>query len=331
MSTKKFLASLVVAAGIAGPAMAADLTLYSGRGEAFVQPIIEQFQRDTGINVNVRYGDTAQLAVLLQEEGARSPADLFWGQDAGAMGALANANLLATLPESVYNGLPDIYTSRTGQWVATSGRARVIAYSPERTSADEFPQSVFDLTQPQYRGRVAMPPTNGSFQSFVTAMRVTHGDERTLEWLKGMKANDFVQFRNNTTSVQGIADGEADYAIVNNYYLPRFKNADPNFPVEQTYFVPGDVGNLVNVAGIAILDSSSKKENAEKLVRYLLQQSSQQYFTSVVNEYSVIPNVISNPYLTDLSVVLERAPSIDLDSLADLEGTLRLLREADLL
>lgn len=316
---------------LTGMAQATELTLYSGRGESFVKPIIEQFQRDSGIKVNVRYGDTAQLAVLIQEEGQRSPADLFWGQDAGAMGALANAGMLATLPREVYAGLPDIYTSTTGQWVATSGRARVIAYSTERVKADELPQSVFDLTADKYRGRVALPPTNGSFQAFVTAMRVQHGDDKTLAWLKGIAANDLKTFRNNSTSVAGIADGEADFALVNNYYLPRFKATDKDYPVAQAFFADGDVGNLVNVAGIAVLKSSKNQDASIQLVNFLLSSAAQQYFTSKVNEYAVTPNVISNPDLTDTRVVLQAAPKINLDQLADLEGTLKLMREAGLL
>src|SRR6056297_166156 len=316
---------------LTGMAQAAELTIYSGRGESFVKPIIEQFQRDTGIKVNVRYGDTAQLAVLIQEEGERSPADLFWGQDAGAMGALANADILARLPREVYADLPDIYTSTTGQWVATSGRARVIAYSTERVRADDLPQSVFDLTAEKYRGRVALPPTNGSFQAFVTAMRVQHGDDKTLSWLKGVAANNLKTFRNNTTSVAGIADGEADFALVNNYYLPRFKATDKDYPVAQTFFAEGDVGNLVNVAGIAILKSSKNQDAAVRLVTFLLSPAAQQYFTSNVNEYAVTSNVISNPDLTDTKVVLQAAPKINLDQLADLKGTLDLLRQAGLL
>ncbi|TGG95098.1 iron ABC transporter substrate-binding protein [Natronospirillum operosum] len=326
---KHLLAATVAATSLwAGTAAAADLTVYSGRGESFVRPIVQQFERDTGLSVDVRYGGTSELAVLLQEEGSRTPADLFWGQDAGAMGALANAGLLATLPEHVYDNLPDIYTSRTGEWVATSGRARVLAYSPERAPETEHPESVFDLVNEEYRGRVSVAPTNGSFQAFVTAMRVEHGDDRTLEWLQALRDNDAQVYRNNTTQVIAIAEGEVDYALVNNYYLPRFTGDNPDYPVRQKFFTSGDIGNMVNVAGIALLDASDNQDAAVQFVEYLLTQSAQQYFTSVVNEYSVRSDVISNPDLTDLSEVLASAPVIDLDDLADLDGTLELLREA---
>lgn len=322
---------LALMCGFVGAVQAAELTLYCGRGEPFVQPIIDQFQRETGIKVNVRYGGTAQLAVLVQEEDRRSPADLYWGQDSGAMGALANAGLLQKLPDDVYKELPSIYVSTTGQWVATSGRARVITYSTERVKSAELPKTVFDLTHERYRGRLAIAPGNGSFQSFVTAMRVLHGDAATLKWLKAVKANAPKLFSNNTAALTAIANGEADFALVNSYYLPRLKMRDPKFPAAQTFFANGDAGNLVNVAGIAILKSSSRQETALKLVRYLLSPVAQQYFTLVDGEYPVSQKVIGNPALTDMGRVQQAAPRIDLDMLADLNGTLKLLRESGLL
>nr|WP_163501711.1 iron ABC transporter substrate-binding protein [Halomonas socia] len=316
---------------LAAPLAAADLTLYSGRGESMVDPIIAQFEKNTGINVNVRYGDTAQLAVLLQEEGERSPADLYWGQDAGAMGAISQAGLLAELPDDIYDGLPGIYTSETGNWVAASGRGRTLVYSPERVDEDELPASIFDLTDERYEGRVGWAPTNGSFQSLITAMRVEHGDERTLEWLEGMRDNGAVVFRNNGTQLQGVADGEVDFGLVNNYYLPRFLATDEDFPVKQTIFSEGDIGNLVNVAGIAVLESSDNQEAAVEFVRFLLSPAAQQYFTGNVYEYPVTRDVIQNPALEDFDRLLELSPQVDLDDLEDLEGTLNLLRDAGLL
>lgn len=332
MQKKFYTGMALIGALVAAPFVAAtELTLYSGRGESLVQPIIEQFEKKSGINVNVRYGDTAQLAVLIQEEGDRSPADLYWGQDAGAMGALANAGMLDELPDSLYANLPEIFTSNTGQWVAASGRSRVVAYSTERVSEDEIPASVFDVTNPEYKGRFGFAPTNGSFQSFVTAMRAVHGDAKTLEWLEGMKANDAKIYRNNSTQVQAIGDGEIDFGLVNNYYLPRFVAVDADFPVKQTYFKKDDIGNLVNVAGVAVLKTSDNKEAAVEFIEYMLSPSAQQYFTSVVNEYPVVDGIIPNPVLGSLETLLDVAPVVDLDQLSDLEGTLKLLRDAELL
>lgn len=332
MSQKLFAPLALVGAMLVAPVVsAATLTLYSGRGESMVQPIISQFEEETGIEVQVRYGGTAQLAVLLQEEGRRSPADLFWGQDAGAMGAVSTAGLLAELPDDIYEDLPGIFKSVTGNWVATSGRARLFIYSPSRTSADEHPESVFDLTDSKYQGRVGWAPTNGSFQSFVTAMRVEYGDDKTLEWLEGMKANGAKTFRNNTTQLEGVADGEIDYGIVNNYYLPRFTRSDADFPVGQAFFKEGDIGNLMNVAGVAVTKASSNQEEARQLVRFLTSPAAQQYFALEVNEYPVISGVIQNRHVEPYSEALKASPEIDLDQLNDLDGTLRLLRRAGLI
>lgn len=314
---------------LAGSAFAQSLTVYSGRGESLVAPLVERFTAETGIDVAVRFGDTAQLAVLILEEGAVSPADVFWGQDAGALGALARAGRLQAIPEGLTAGLPGIYTGSSQTWVATSGRARVFAYAPGRVA--ELPESVFDLTDPAWRGRVAWAPTNGSFQAFVTAMRVVHGEDATRAWLEGMIANDVSAYPNNTTQVEAIAAGEVDVGLVNNYYLLRFLANDPDYPVEQAFFADGDVGNLVNVAGAGILDTASELEAAERWLTFLLSEPAQAYFTNEVFEYPVTDAVAPNERLASLERLVEVSPDVDLDTLDDLDGTLDLLREVGLL
>jgi iron(III) transport system substrate-binding protein len=320
---------LGVLATTLGEAKAAEITLYSGRGEALVEPLIRAFERDTGITVNVRYGGTSELAVLLQEEGAASPADLFWAQDAGALGA--TVDLFAELPKELVDQVDSSYRDRDARWIATSGRGRVLYYSKERVAEDELPASVFDLTDERYRGRVAWAPTNGSFQAFVTGMRVAHGDEATKEWLEAMVANDAKAFRNNTTMVIGIADGEADFSLNNNYYLLRFLAGDSDYPVASTLFQDGDIGNLLLVAGMGLLETADQPEEAVRFVEYLLQPQGQQYFTSQVFEYPVTDAVIENPALPSIEAVRASAPDVDLNAIADLEGTLELLREVGLL
>jgi iron(III) transport system substrate-binding protein len=324
------LATLALVA-LATPALAQTLTVYSGRGEALVQPLVERFTAETGIRVAVRYGGTAELAVLILEEGRASPADVFWGQDAGALGALSNAARLRPLPEELTADLPGIYSSRGGLWVATSGRARVLAYSPARTAADPWPASIFDLTDERFRGRVAWAPTNGSFQAFVTAMRTTYGEEKTEAWLRGMIANGVQSYRNNTTQVEAIAAGEVDYALVNNYYLLRYLVNEPDYPVAQGFFADGDIGNLVNVAGAGIVNTSRNAEAAEQFIAFLLSAEAQAYFTDEVFEYPVTAGIEASPLLATFDALLVASPDVDLDVLEDLDGTLDLLREVGLL
>ena len=316
---------------LAGMVYAESLTIYSGRSKSLVEPIIKQFEKETGIEVKVNYGGTTQLAAALLTEGDKSPAALFWAQDAGALGAVSKKAMFKKLPETILTQVPSDFRDANGFWVATSGRARVLAYSPERVKMEELPESVFDLTQPMWKGRVGWAPTNASFQAFVTFLRVQVGEERTETWLRGMKANGVKQYAKNTPIIEALAAGEIDLGLPNHYYLLRFKKGNSGFPVAQTFFKASDPGNLVNVAGIGLLKSTENKETALKFMEFLLSAKAQQYFTSDVFEYPVIEGVIPNVNLLPLSELLQLAPTFNLNEMDDLEGTRDLLRRAEIL
>ena len=322
---------LALAALAATPLTAQQITLYSGRGETLVAPIIATFTQETGITVNVRYGGTAELAILLQEEGDASPADLFWAQDVAALGTIKP--MFAPLPEETLDRVREIYRDAEGRWIGTSGRSRLVIYSPERVAADELPRTMAELTDERFRGRMALSPTNGSFIAHVAALRIAEGDEATLEWLKGLAAIDPVMVRNNTAGYQAIADGEADIMLTNNYYLGRFLASDPDFPVAQALFEAGDLGNLMMSAGIGVLDSSDSHDHAVAFIDYLLGQTAQQYFTGTVYEFPVAGSGIVP--VTGMGVsyadAAEAAPDFDLNLIVDMEGTLDLIREAGLI
>ena len=299
------------------------LVVYAGRKLTLVEPILERFTAETGIEVEVRDGATAELALALSEEAESSPADVFWAQDAGALGLVAGAGLLAPLPDSLAGLVDGRLRGDSARWVALSGRARVLAYSPARADTASLPASVTDLTDAAYRGRVAWAPTNASFQSFVTAMRATAGEAATRGWLEAMVANGARAYSNNVGILDAIAAGEADYGLPNHYYLLQRLAEQPDYPVAQTGFADGDVGNLVNVAGAGILASSRRPNAAAQLLAYLLSERGQSYFRDETAEYPVAgPDALSD---------LGAAPDLGLDRLADLDGTLRLLRDVGLL
>ncbi|MCY4571030.1 MAG: iron ABC transporter substrate-binding protein [Candidatus Poribacteria bacterium] len=314
-----------------GTVHAETLTIYSGRSKSLVEPIIKQFEEKSGIQVEVSYGGTTQLAAALLTEGDKSPAALFWAQDAGALGAISKKAMFEKLSESILTQVPSGFRDAEGFWVATSGRARVLAYSPERVKMEELPKSIFDLTQPMWKGRVGWAPTNASFQAFVTSLRVQVGEEKTAEWLKGMNANGAKKYAKNTPIIEALAAGEIDVGLPNHYYLLRFKSKDSNFPVEQTFFKANDPGNLVNVAGIGLLKSSKNKEAALKFVEFLLSSKAQQYFTGDVFEYPAIEGVTPHANLIPLSELLQLAPTFNLNDMDDLDGTVKLLRDAEIL
>jgi iron(III) transport system substrate-binding protein len=304
------------------------LIIYSGRNENLIGPVIEKARQEIGLDIEVRYGDTAELAIALLEEGRNSRADLFFAQDAGALGAMAQARRTMSIPQPLLNQVDPRFRSRNGQWVGISGRARAVDYNTQLVQPNELPSNIWELTQPKWRGKVGWAPTNGSFQAFVTAMRSTAGDARTLEWLRGMKENGAVAYRNNTTIVEALGRGEVHLGLVNNYYLSRFTSENPNFPVAHHY-MPGDVGSMINVAGVSIMDTSDQQADAEKFIEYLLKPEAQGYFAEQTTEYPLVSGV--QPPAKQIPISQINPPNIDLSSLADLEGTISLLEQAGLL
>jgi iron(III) transport system substrate-binding protein len=306
-----------------------ELTVYSGRSEELVGPLIEMFEEQTGIRVNVRYGDTAELAAQILEEGDNSPADVFFAQDAGALGAVSAAGRFEVLPDEVLDQVAPAFRSTKGEWVGVSARARVVVYNTEALTEDELPDSILDLTDPQWSGRIGWAPTNGSFQAFVTALRVLEGEDGARNWLEAMEANGAQAYENNTAIVEAVANGEIDAGLVNHYYLFRTLAEDPSRPAANKFYSDGDPGALVNVAGAGILGTSDRQSEANTFVAFLLSEEAQQYFATETFEIPLAEGVEPADGVPDLATLT--VPELDLDQLADLEGTLALLQEVGVL
>jgi len=308
----------------AGP-LENELVIYSGRNEELIGQLIEQFRQETGANVQVRYGDTAELAATILEEGNNSPADVFFGQDAGALGALQQEGRTAQMPESLLNQVNSRYRSPEGQWIGITGRVRTVDYNTNLVQPGELPQSIFGFTEPTWKGRIGWAPTNGSFQAFVTALRVSQGEEQARKWLEGIRANEPRTFSNNTAILEGLTRGEVAVGFVNHYYLERIKQENPQVPVEHHF--TNDVGSLVNVAGVAILNSARHPNIAQRFVEYLLSSDAQNYFATETREYPLASGVTPQGELVSLNQIESQTPEIDLSNLRDLEGTLQLLQQ----
>lgn len=317
-----------------GPPEADDgkITLYSGRTESLIKPLLERFSDDTGIEVEARYGSTAQLAAQLLEEGESSRADAFLAQDAGALGAVNKKGLFAALPPATLDKVPDAYQAADGRWVGVSARSRVLAYNPTLVPAAQLPTSVFDLTQPQWKGKVGVAPTNASFQAFVTAMRVQHGDERARQFLTGLKANEPQVRDGNIAIVEEIAAGKLAVGLVNHYYvgeLAKERGVTPDRLGAKLHFFPrGDTGALVNTSGIGTLKGSAQDPDTKALVDYLLGPEAQKYFAEETFEYPLASGVAGPagvPELTSLT-----GPPINLNDLDDLSATVSMIKESGL-
>lgn len=325
--------ALLAAAALATAAGCSDdadtLTVYSGRTEDLIGPVIERFEEESGVDVEVRYGDGSELAGTILEEGDDTEADVFVAQDAGSLGALAARQRLRPLPAATLEQVPDAYRAPDGRWVGVSARARVVVYDSEELAEADLPATIEGFTDPAWEGRLGWAPTNASFQSFVTAFRVSEGEEAARAWLEGIVANDPRVFPNNVSIVEAVANGEIDAGFVNHYYLFQLAAEGRQGRAENKYYAAGDPGSLVNVAGAGVLEGTDHLEDAEALVAFLLTEESQRYFAEVTYEVPVVPGVAADPALPTIERF--RNPDIDLGRLDDLEGTIALLTDVGVL
>ena len=308
-----------------------SLTVYSGRSEELIAPLFAKFTEETGIELAARYGDSAELAAQLVEEGDASPAAVFFSQDAGALGAVDAAGLLGPLPADAANVVPPAYRAPNGHWTGVTGRGRVIAYDGEQLTAAEVPTSVFDLTDPAWKDQVGIAPTNASFQSFVTAMRLTAGDAATKAWLEGLVANGVKKYEKNGLILDAVDAGQVKLGLVNHYYWYE-KAAEvgaENMRAQVAFTAPADPGTLVNVAGVGILSGAADNPAAQQFVSWLLSASAQQWFVENTYEYALVPGVAQADGLPALDSL--RGPDVPLAELADLPGTLMMLQDVGLL
>lgn len=314
----------------ANSATEGSLTIYAGRSEELVGPLIERFGAATGIAVEVDYAGTTDLAATIIEEGDVSPADVFFAQDAGALGAVAAEGRLAALPAAVLDRVDARFRSDDGQWVGVSGRARVVIYDTRVLAATDLPTSIDAFIDPTWKGRIGWAPTNASFQSFVTAYRVLRGDDAARTWLEGMVANDPKVYEGNGAVLAAVAAGEVEVGFVNHYYLlQELAQAGETYPVRNHFLDGSDPGSLINVAGIGILTTAKHPSAARAFVEFLLSTDSQTYFAAETREYPLVDGVPADPALPPLADI--DSPDIDLSDLSDLGGTLRLMQEAGVL
>ncbi|KXK61419.1 iron ABC transporter substrate-binding protein [Micromonospora rosaria] len=309
-----------------------QITVYSGRNEQLIKPLLEKFTAQTGITVNARYANTAQLAAQLVEEGDKSPADVFLAQDAGALGTVSKRDMFVTLPSTTTDKAPATYRARNGHWVGVSARARVLVYNADAVTEAELPASVFELTGPAWKGKVGVAPTNASFQAFVTAITVQHGEARAKEFLAGLKANDPQVRDGNGKILEDVIAGTVPVGLVNHYYLGEVAKEQGTtvdaLKAKLHFFPGGDTGGLVNVAGVGVLKRAADNPDAQAFVDYLLGPEAQTYFAEQTFEYPVVEGVTGPagvPALADLQV-----PDIDLNDLDALESTVALIKESGL-
>ena len=305
------------------------ILIYSGRSEDLVAPLLEQFTTDTGIEVEVRYAGSGELAAQLITEGDGSPADVFLSQDAGALGAVSKAGLFAPITAEVLAAVPEAYSAEDGSWLGVSGRARTIVYNPELVPTP--PDTIDALLEPQWQGKIGYAPSNASWQAFVTGLRVLRGDQGAEDWLRAFKAQDPRAYENNIQIRDAVDAGEIPMGLTNHYYMYELINSKgaENVTARLQFMAPGDPGGLINVAGVGILKTAPDPEAAQEFAAYLIGRSAQVYFAAETAEFPLIegvPVVGDVPPLSDL-----QPPAVDLSQLDDIEATQQMLVDTGLL
>ena len=300
------------------------LVVYSGRGAVLVEPLIERFRKETGIEVKVRFGKTGPLAQQLATEAAQTEADVFFAQDSGYIGALAKAGHLAKLPAQVLSAVPEAYRAKDGSWVGVSGRARVLVYNPTKLKPADLPTGLAQLTDPKWKGKLGWAPSNASMQAHVSALRHVWGEDKTAAWLKGVQAQAPTVYPKNSPQVKAVSSGEIEVGWVNHYYLHKLKAADPGLVAANHSFAKGDAGNVLMLSGVAVSKYAKHPGAAELFVAFLLSRASQAYFASEVYEYPTRPNV---PTHADVPALGDRFIDVDQAHLADIGATLAVLRD----
>lgn len=302
------------------------VTLYSGRIAAAIGPAVDRYEAESNTDVQVRFADTADLAATLVEEGSASPADVFFAQEPGAMGVLREEGMLAALPEDILEMVPQRFRGTDGRWVGVTGRVRVIAYGPG-VERSELPDSPLELTGPEWEGRVGWAPTSDSLLEYVTALRLDRGDEAAEQWVRGVVENGIRSYPNNVAIRDAIANGEIDVGLINHYYVAQAVGAEgEDYPV-RVHYPPDDLGSLLLVTNVAVLESSERKQEAFDFVRSLLEDESQEFFTSSSKEYPLARGVEPDPTL-DVPLAEIPAPEGDLTDVTEIQATVELMERA---
>jgi len=272
-----------------------ELVVYSGRSDKFVRPAMQAFEKKTGIKVIIHNAKAPELINKLRVEGKRTKADLFISNDAGSLQIGSGLGFFAVLPQKLLENIPQNYRAKDNSWTGLSARARVLVVNKNKIKDLDFIKSVADLADPRLKGRLAITQSsNGSFIAGVTVYQQTWGDKQTLAWLKGLASNtESEAYNKHSKIVQAVAQGKKDVGLVNHYYIYRHLDKSPHAPIQ--ILIPDQdekgMGVAWNVAGIALIKHSQKKEAAKKLVSFLVSNEGQKIFADVNREYPVRADV----------------------------------------
>ncbi len=310
---------------------AADqLTVYSGRAERLIKPVLDEFTAKTGIKIALLSSGTTELVNRMKAEGDRSSADVFITNDAGSLELARTAGLFRPLSmREVERAIPPQFRATDNSWIGLSGRFWIITYNTTLVKPNHI-KSLLDLADPTWKGKLAIPNAGSEYlQAGVSVIRASIGDDRTKTFLEGLRDNAGTQvYQKSSQIVEAVAKGQVALGIVNHYYVYRHLATQPAAPI--AVLMPdqqeGGMGAIMNVAGIGVLKHTPRVEQAKLLVEFLVSQAGQKIFADLDKEYPLHPEVQADPALVERKSF--RAAMVPLAKLAELRApTLRLIEQ----
>jgi iron(III) transport system substrate-binding protein len=295
----------IVLAGCGSQSDKNSLTLYSGQHEQTTAKLVAAFEHETHVRVQVRFGDEASLGNQLLQEGSSSPADVFLAENTPVLEDLRQHGLLAAVDPATLSAVPRRYSAAAGRWVGVSARVSALVYNTSRVKPSELPRSILELAQPRFKGKLGFAPSETDFQPIIAAITKVHGAAVAERWLQGLQANARL-YPDDETVVTQVNNGESLIAPINHYYWYRARaELGPDGTHSAlAYFAPGDVGELVDISGAAVLASSSHTANAQRFLAFLVSARGQEAIAhSSSYEYPLRPGIGGAPGLPPLDRV----------------------------
>jgi iron(III) transport system substrate-binding protein len=301
------------------------LTVYS-RERVIAEPLFQLFERESGIKIRARWGDPIKLADQILQDGAASPADVFYGPLSDALGSLSASGRLARLSEGQLARVPEAYRSPDGIWVGTGGRAHVVFYNADKVSEAGLPDSILGFADPAWRGRIGWDPTSRSLQDVVTEVRQLEGEDAARAWLEGIKNNGAAVVQGAPPIITAVGAGDIiDVGFGSHSYLPSMQADGDATNVAARFYVGGAPGGLLNVAGVGIIKGTKKEAAANAFVDFMLSPTAQQYLAGEAFEIPLVEGVQppkGTPTAAELTV-----PGLDVRQFEELRGARKLLTE----
>jgi iron(III) transport system substrate-binding protein len=334
------LAVLLLAGGLAAcgspsgaSGSAGSITLYSGQHQQTTQSLVNAFEQQTGIHVNVRYNDENSFADEIVAEKSHPIADVFLTENTPALEHLQDQGLLAPVDSSTLAKTDSKYNSTRGDWVGVSARVSVLIYNPSLISESQLPTSVLQLTSPKYKGKLALAAGETDFQPVVTSVARTYGDAKAATWLEGLKENaGSHSYPDNETVADKVNRGAVAFGLVNQYYWYRMKAelGASNVQSKIAYFAPHDPGYVLDVSAAGALKSSKNQAGAQKFLAFLVSKQGQEVIAhSTSFEYPLDDGVQTTAPETPFADL--QPNSISIADLGDGSTAISLLRKVGLL